>query len=263
MRKFQLDGKMIKQLRDARPHASTQKEFAHEIRVSERHLRASENEDAPVALDVAERIARALGKPFEHLLGSKDFEHRLGSASNEPRIPPNGVSSAEAPDPTMLGSQTLVPELRELLPRFDKTTARAMTDEASLVELVRQNWVLIPQVLTKLSAETSNYAEELISILGSLADDPRAEIRPCGDGAQQIALRRRVRELLVLLKGNDIWVYGADNMKRLPESNALQPADQGLDLEFQAIVAFGPPGEFGETSVDVSIDRGQPIKIIW
>jgi transcriptional regulator with XRE-family HTH domain len=257
MRKFQLDGKMIKQLREARSHASTQKEFAHEIRVSERHLRAIENEDVPVALDVTERIARALGKPFELLLGSVDFEQLLGSAGN--------VSSAEVPSPTTLGSQTPVPAVRkeQLLPRFDKTTAYAMTDEASLVKLVRENWVLIPQVLTRLSAETSNYAEELISILGSLVDDPRAEIRSCGDGAQQIGLRRRVRELLVLLKGNDIWVYGADNMKRLPESNLLQPADQGLNLEFQAIVAFGPPGEFGETSIDASIDRGQPIKITW
>ncbi|MGA2843261.1 MAG: hypothetical protein ABSG18_24570 [Steroidobacteraceae bacterium] len=44
MRKIQLNGKKIKELRGQRDRAATQKEFAHEIRVSERRLRAIENE---------------------------------------------------------------------------------------------------------------------------------------------------------------------------------------------------------------------------
>jgi len=44
LRKIQLNGKKIKELRGQRDRAATQKEFAHEIRVSERRLRAIENE---------------------------------------------------------------------------------------------------------------------------------------------------------------------------------------------------------------------------
>jgi hypothetical protein len=54
------------------------------------------------------------------------------------------------------------------------------------------------------NAETSAYAEELISILQSLAWDPRVEARHRSDGAEEIGLRCRVRELLVLRKGNDV-----------------------------------------------------------
>jgi DNA-binding XRE family transcriptional regulator len=65
VRKIQLDGKKIKELRDGRDRAATQKEFAHEIGVSERQLRAIENANAPVTSDVANRIARAVNRPLQ------------------------------------------------------------------------------------------------------------------------------------------------------------------------------------------------------
>ena len=43
MRKVQLNGKKIKELRGGRDRGATQKEFAHEISISERKLRAIEN----------------------------------------------------------------------------------------------------------------------------------------------------------------------------------------------------------------------------
>jgi hypothetical protein len=69
--------------------------------------------------------------------------------------------------------------------------------------------------------------------------------------------------LLVLLKGNDVWVYGDSNMKALPESYEMRPAGDRCDYEFQAIIAFGPPGEYGETSIHVPNDRGQPSMLTW
>ena len=144
-----------------------------------------------------------------------------------------------------------------LLPRFDETIANFVGDEAGLVDLVKGNWVLVSHVRTALNAETSAYAEELISILRSLTWDPRVEERHRLDGAEEIGLRRRIRELLVLLKGNDVWVYGDSNMKALPESYEVRPAGDQCDYEFQAIVAFGPPGEYGETS-DPRAGRPRP-----
>jgi transcriptional regulator with XRE-family HTH domain len=246
VRKIQVDGKMIKELRDGRDRAATQKEFAHEIRVSERQLRAIENRNALVTADVADRISRALNKPLQVLLARDDGP------------PP-------APQTTAQNAVEVAKPVRreELLPRFDETIANFVGDEAGLVELVKGNWILVSHVLTALNAETSAYAEELISILQSLVWDPRVEERHRLDGAGEIGLRRRIRELLVLLKGNDIWVYGDSNMKALPETYEVQPKGGPCDYEFQAIIAFGPPGEYGETSIHVPIDRGQPSILTW
>jgi hypothetical protein len=52
-------------------------------------------------------------------------------------------------------------------------------------------------------------------------------------------------------------------MKALPESYEVRSAGDRCDYEFQAIVAFGPPGEYGETSIRVPIDRGQPSILTW
>jgi transcriptional regulator with XRE-family HTH domain len=246
VRKIQLDGKKIKELRDGRDRAATQKEFAHEIRVSERRLRAIENKNALVTPDVADRIAGALKKPLQILLA-----HDQG-----PPPPPQaaGQNVVEAMKPV---------RREQVLPRFDETIAHFVGDEAGLVELVKGNWLLVSHILTALNAETSAYAEELISILQSLAWDPRIEARRRSDGTEEIGLRRRVRELLVLLKGNDVWVYGDSHMKALPESYEVRSAGDRCDYEFQAIIAFGPPGEYGETSIRVPIDRGQPSILTW
>jgi transcriptional regulator with XRE-family HTH domain len=246
VRKIQLDGKKIKELRDGRDRAATQKEFAHEIRVSERRLRAIENKNALVTPDVADRIAGALNKPLQILLA-----HDRG-----PPTPPHatGQNVVEAIKPA---------RREEILPRFDETIAHFVGDEAGVVELVKRNWVLVSHILTALDAETSAYAEEFILILRSLVWDPRVEARHPSNGAEEIGLRRRIRELLVLLKGNDVWVYGDSHMKALPESYEVRPAGDRCDYEFQAIIAFGPPGEYGETSIRVPIDRGQPSILTW
>jgi hypothetical protein len=64
MRKIQLDGRKIKELRASREYGSTQKEFSHEIRISEPKLRAVENDLDAVSTQVADRIAGALKKPL-------------------------------------------------------------------------------------------------------------------------------------------------------------------------------------------------------
>jgi DNA-binding XRE family transcriptional regulator len=60
VRKVQLHGKKVKELRDGRDRRATQREFAHEIRISKRKLRAIENENAWVQVEIAERLASAL-----------------------------------------------------------------------------------------------------------------------------------------------------------------------------------------------------------
>lgn len=240
MRKIRLDGSKVKQLRVELDQASTQKEFAHEIQISERKLRAVENENAIVSAETANRIARVLGQPVQALLIS----------------PPSPPATADASQRVVKSSR------REILPRFDDYPASVIRDEASLFDHAKDNRVLISHVLTPLTAETSAYSEELLAILKRLTWDGGNFDNPIS-GLEEIAVRRRLRELLILLKGNDVWVYGDTNIKMLPESFEVLPPGIPTSMEFQAIIAFGPPGEYSETSIRVPIDNGQPREVIW
>jgi transcriptional regulator with XRE-family HTH domain len=241
MRKIQLDGRKIKELRSAREQGSTQKEFSHEIRISERKLRAVENDLDAVSIQTANRIAGALKKPLQALL----------LVAPEPPAPPIQATTVARLFPP-----------REILPRFDETIAGVISDEAKMFDLAKGNRVVISHVMTALNAETSAYAEELLAILNTLTWDGRGLDNPI-EGTEEIAIRRRIRELLVLLKGNDVWIYGDTNIKTLPECYDLQPPGAKESYQCQAVVAFGPPGEYGETSIRVPIDRGQPCEVTW
>ena len=77
-----------------------------------------------------------------------------------------------------------------------------------------------------------------------------------------MSMRRKMRDLLVLLRGNNILVYGLHHMKHLPECSEV-PERLGTDVEWHGILVFGPPGEYGENSVNVDVDNGQPWIIDW
>jgi transcriptional regulator with XRE-family HTH domain len=238
MRRIRIDGAKVKRLRQDRLRGSTQKELAHEIRISERKLRAVENSNAAIPADVAERLARALNMALAEFL--------LAAEIVQPEPPP--VPAVPCP---------LVPP-REIIPRHDTTIASVVRDEAALFKMAHGYQVIVSHFLTPLTAETSACAEELLTILRSLTWPHRSPLEPM-DGIEELAVRRRIRELLVLLKGNDVWVYADTNFKTLPESFDVQPKSSPRQYEMQVIVAFGPPGEYGETSLEVPIDHGQPI----
>ena len=187
MRKIALEGSKVKRLREDRDRGSTQKELAHEVRISERKLRTIENASVPVTVDVATRLARAFNVPLQDLAATRDNE-----------VP------ASPPAPPPLDFTFTFPP-RGIVPRFDKSYASVMRDESELFKLVSGNWVIISHILTPLTAETSSYAEELLQVLGSLTWANRTPMKPI-DGLEGLALRRRIRELLVLLRGNDVWV---------------------------------------------------------
>ena len=70
--------------------------------------------------------------------------------------------------------------------------------------------------MVTLDDETSTYAEELVAILTSLTHGARGILNDV-PAVDVIAIRRRIRQLLVLLKGNDVWVYETEVLRRLPE----------------------------------------------
>lgn len=71
-------------------------------------------------------------------------------------------------------------------------------------------------------------------------------------------LLRRIRKLIVLLKGNDLGVYSESNYKHLPERWEEPDPPDPFMVEAQLILVFGPPPEYGEDTIEVPVDNGQP-----
>lgn len=71
MKRYRTNRQHIKELRERRERRATQKEFAHEVRISEHHLRQIETRNAAMPVDVVQRIAGAVhipaSVPLKHL----------------------------------------------------------------------------------------------------------------------------------------------------------------------------------------------------
>lgn len=238
MKKFKANGSQIKKLRMESERLSTQKEFSHALGISERKLRKIENEDDLVPRDIAERLGKLLNTPWQSLISLIEGASSAGSK----RIPA-AVTKMAADDILHI-------------PRYDEEIASVVRDAVKLYEDTRSSRVVVSKIQTSLTSETESYADELLNILNGIVD--KRHMEPAG--REEIALQRRIRELLVLLKGSDVWIYTTLHWKRLPESNC-PVANWDAGCELQIIVAFGPPGEYGEETVRVPVDNGHPFSI--
>lgn len=239
MKKVTPKGDLIKDLREHLEKGSLQKEMAHAVGISERLLRSIENNSASIPIATLDRIATYLAVPRD----------RIAYAIDTPKLVPTGNDTA----------QRLMSELFQdrVIPRFENDTARASMDEGRLIHDAQNSEDITIQIDVKLTDETSEYAEELVRLLDTLTWSKRDWLaKPTA--ADEIALRRRVRQLLVLLKGNDIWVYYTQHTRHLPERFELPKEDEPREMKFRVAIVFGPPGEYGEESIDVRVDNGQP-----
>lgn len=238
MKKIIPHGQAIKELRMQLERLSTQKELANEVAVSVRMLRKIENEDAPIAVPLLDRIAKVLGV------------HREAIALTLPS------STTEDGARTKNGPLAKLDE-EKLIPRHDWEYAEATSDEGVLYEEASGAHDLSCVIEVPLNDETGAYVQELVDTLTALTWS-QCDIRYDVPASQQIATRRRIRQLLVLLRGNDIWIYQTKIIRRLPERYDLPPTGEPSTMNFRLMVAFGPPGEYGETNMKVPVDYGQP-----
>ena len=241
MKKVVPNGGRIKGFRINSERASTQKELAHEVRVSERTLRAIENKDAAIGVDVLDRLAKWFGVHRAQLVKS------------------TGPCTVPGPPGGSDVFQEVLADLavNRIVPRHDYDLAHATTDEAVLFKEARRSHDVVCSIDVPLTDETAGYAQELFEILRSLT----LEVRDCQfdiPATEEIAIRRRIKMLLVLLKGNDIWTYQTSFFRRLPERYEPLPEGEYPDLRSRLVVALGLPGEYGEESIRVAIDHGQP-----
>lgn len=218
------NGTMIRRLRKTHPTAPKQVEFARRAGISDRQLRDYENDDRPITLELLKRFASILGTTYQALIE---------------QVPTAKPSVSET----------------QLMPRHDTTYLRVIKDEHALHALARRSNAVVPHVLVPLNEELSRCAEVLVEVLRSLTWS--LERRSLPDDDPDFARRRHIRELIVTLKGNDVLIYADCHQKRLPVSDEYQPG-YPTDFEWQTIIAFGAPGEYGEDTVSVPIDHGQP-----
>lgn len=237
MNRLTANGKAIRLRRKQHARLSTQEALAFEIGISARKLRDLERKNAPLEARTAERIAELLGA-------------HLSEIATLPLVAPQHMPARKN---TLQGKQ--------LVPRFDEDFARFVPNEEALFGIAASADVVKVDIQVALVGETLQYAEELTALVREATWEQRDRFSKL-DAVTALTLRRRMRELLVLLKGNDIWVYALHHTKRLPESYEV-PLHRGTDVEWHAIIAFGPPGEYGEDSVTVGIDHGYPFIIDW
>lgn len=234
------DGPRIKTLRLGLERNATQKELAYAVRVSERKLRQIENESAPISVATMELLAKNLGVHREQIT-----------------VRQSALQLVAADGETVF--DTILSDLRKdrLVPRFDYDLANVTMDEGLLFKEASNVHDFVCEIMIPLTDETGKYAEELIAILTSLTWSERSSLdRPTS--VEEVALRRRIRHLMVLLRGNDIWIYHTHLFRRLPERHTLPPDDAPSELSSRFIIALAPPGEYGEISVRVPVDHGQP-----
>ena len=238
MKKVIPNGTAIKQLREQLERLSTQKEFANAIAVSVRMLRKIENENTPISVVLLDRIAKLFGV------------HRDVLAATP--LPPPAAGASPYAD-----GLPLFEDKDQLIPRHDWDYAQATSDESKLYNESASSHDLACVIEIPLTDETGGYAQELVDLLTGLTWSRRdilVDIPP----SDQIAIRRRIRQLMVMLRGNDIWIYQTKVYRRLPERYDLPPEDEPATHQSRFVIALGPPGEYGETSMRVPIDHGQP-----
>lgn len=237
MKKVMPNGQAIKEARERRTKGALQKEMAPAVGISPRLLRLIENANHPVTILLLERIASYLQVP-------KD---RIAFAIDSPKLVLDSTKGAACPDR----------DEDRIIPRHDEECATACTDERSLFKDASNSHDLKVHIDAKLTDETAAYVEELTTILSSLTWNER-DILEDILATEEVALRRRIHQLLVLLKGNDVWVYPTHHFRRLPERHTLPPEGEKHTTEMRLTVAFGSPGEYGELSRLVPVDNGQP-----
>ncbi len=239
MKKVMPNGQAIKEARERRIKGALQKEMAHVVGIGIRVLRKIENANHPVTIPVLERIAAYLQVPKE----------RIAFAIDSPKLVPESAKGA--------AHASLDRDEDRLIPRHDEEYATACSDEGALFKDASNSHDMKVHIDTKLTDETAAYVEELTTILSSLTWNERDLLKDVS-ATEEVALRRRIRQLLVLLKGNDVWVYPTHHFRRLPERHTLAPEGEKPTIEARLTVAFGPPGDYGELSRLVPVDNGQP-----
>lgn len=244
------NGRRIRELRRNRERGSTQKELEHSTGISERALRRIENENRPTRIESLRRLAAALGVPLDDIVFAAGGQPRLASTTGEVVTDP----SKERSDPEFID-----------IPRHDTALLKPMKTVQQLYEEVGHAQEIVPHLLAQADAERLALVEELLGILKTLMMHQWSVLgSPPPDAHDEaefpdLSRQRRMAELMVLLKGNDIRVCAETHFKYYqPGETPWLPGEKWIT---QIHIAFAPPAEYGEENVSVPVDHGKDIRL--
>ena len=239
------NGARIKALRKARETGDTQKELAHQAGLGVRTLRLIENENHPMDVRRLRRLAAALGVPHELIV----------FAEHGPRLV-DAKGPVYAPKEKADTHPVTFPEI----PRFSEVVLRRVDGVKELQEIAGMAEVIVSHFMAEMDIEVNGYVEEMLVLLKrmSIFDDGREPDRFDGLDFPELGRLRRLRELLILLKGNDVLVHVDINYRSYLEGEERPIPD--LPFQSQLIIACAPPGDGDCVSVTVDHSRSVPAR---
>lgn len=148
-------------------------------------------------------------------------------------------------------------------PRMERLRPPLVRNAEELFALLAQDQRPVLHIQTWMDESVRRLALELFDLVQQTIWD-MGEWAPYSEDEASRA-QRKMQELFVSLKGNDIHVYAAVHTKTLPERWEPSVSREGLSWERQVIIAFGPPlpptDPDTEGRVEVLVDNGQPCLI--
>ncbi len=222
--------------------------------MSVRTLRKIENDNHLTAEPQLRLLATALGVPFSDIVFAQQGPRLvdvkgLDSRADRPNAGKESSSISSAP---------LTPEI----PRFSEVLINRIESAKELYELARHTHVIVSQFMIEMDVEVSGYVKEVLAILKRVSDGEH----DLGDGFRrdrfddgdfpELGRMKRLKEMLILLKGNDVLVYADCNERMYPDGET--PWLPGLPYETQLIIAFSSPGE-DDHYVTVTVDNGRSV----
>jgi DNA-binding XRE family transcriptional regulator len=243
-------GHKIKALRERSETEYRQKTLAANAQISERELRRIENEDKVTRVEVLRRIARALNTSLEDITScSPHLATEYGVAVKEDS---KNIESAEATGFTSI-------------PRFSTAYLSPVKGAQHLFDEVRQAQEIVPHIQIDTETELFELIEELLSLLKGVMQRKWASLGPLPSDEYDnldfpdVSRLKRVSEILVLLKGNDIRVVVDTHIKYYQDGDT--PWLEGQNWCTQLLIAFASAGEYVEDSVEVPVDHGKSIQL--
>src|SRR6185437_172385 len=244
------NGRRIKELRRKRERGSTQKELEFSTGISERALRRIENENRPTQIENLRRLAAELEVPLEDI---------VFAASGQPRlVPTNGEIVRQRP------SEHSEPEFIDI-PRYSTASLMPMRKVQQLYQEVSYAQAIVPHLLVQANSERLALIEELLGLLKAIMVRHWSVLGPATpdehDKADfpELSRQRRVSDLMVLLKGNDIRICANTHIKYYQPRETPWLPEQKFFTQLQ--IAFASPVEYGGEDVSVPVDHGKDIRL--
>lgn len=243
--KVAVNGARIKTLRAEAADELPQKKLAALCGISERQLRRIENGNLAVSKSVLRQLAAHLKVEMPEIAFGLDGSQLAPSQKNSQTALTKEEDSAEIH-----------------IPRHTTTFLGPVPGAHALYDMAANCQQIVPHVLVDAAPAQMEMIEECLDLLNAISRRKWSAGEPIPPDAYdatafpEMARRKRLSELFVLLKGHDIRIVADQLIYDYPAGE--DPWLPGQRFCFQLVIAFAPPrGQYEEDSLTVPFDGGR------